>query len=133
MKQLSSVTGVNETSSNAWDQRGALFNGFLHGTRAPPTLPTTWFLKNHSVASHLSRGFEGATVSLCFVLGTWGLSPNSISSNQMKAWGPQGGKAWLGNERGWQASGLPDGRGPRVGNSKIVIVIVPISLFFFFF
>ena len=36
--------------------------------------------------------------------------------------GGQRGKAWLGKEKPWLASRLPDGGGPDVRNSEIVIL-----------
>ena len=36
------------------------------------------------MASHVSEGLASAAVSLCFLLGTWGLSLTTAFCNQMK-------------------------------------------------
>ena len=49
-----------------------------------------------AMASHVSEGLAGAAVSLCFLLGTWGLSLTTAFSNQMKGCGASEGKPGLG-------------------------------------
>ena len=56
-------------------------------------------------ASRLSEGLASAAVSLCFLLGAWGLSLTTAFSNQMKGQGASEEKPGLGRRNpGW----LPD-------------------------